>query len=140
MEEYLKLGHIELISEPDDCNSIDPLETAGIYRINYHRGGGGTGAYISKTKRKIKERIAEHKRDIKLNKETTALAKLNRIEDIEIDFTHIKKLSNYENHNYALKRESIEIIAEKQCCNLREHALIHQSWKPFVMHRRTDIK
>ena len=48
----------------------------------------------------MKEGIVEHKRNIKLNKETTALAKLNRKEDIEIDFTHIKKLSNYENHNY----------------------------------------
>ena len=124
----------------DDRDSVDPLETAIIYQINYHRQGGGTGSYIGKTKQKIKERIVEHKRNIQLNKETTALAKLNRKENIEIDFKHIKKLSNYENHNYALKRESIEIIAEKQCCNLIEHALIHQSWKPFVMHRRMGIK
>ena len=65
--------------------------------------GEGTGAYIGKTKLKIKERIAEHKRDIILNKEETALEKLNRKENIEIDFTHIEKLSNYENHNYAFK-------------------------------------
>ena len=89
------------------------METAGIYRISYCREGGGTGAYIGKTKRKIKELIAQHKRDIKLNKETTALSKLNRKEDIEIDFTHIKKLSKYGNHNYALKRESIKIIEDK---------------------------
>ena len=44
------------------------------------------GAYIGKTKGKIKELIAEHKRDVKLNKETTVLAKLNRNDDIEIDF------------------------------------------------------
>ena len=75
-----------------------------------------------------------------IKKETTALAKLNRKENIEIDFTHIKKLSNYENHNYALKRENIKIIAKKQCCNIMEHTLIHKSWKPFVMHRRTSIK
>ena len=55
--------------------------------------------FIGKNKCKIKERTTEHKRDVHLNKETTALAKLNRKENIEIDFTHIKKLSNYENHN-----------------------------------------
>ena len=58
----------------DNHNSVDPLETAGIYQINYRREGGRTGAYIGKIKRKIKECIVEHKRDIKLNKETTALA------------------------------------------------------------------
>ena len=87
----------------DDRDSVDPLEKAGIYRVNYRREGGRAEAYIGKSKRKIKERIAEHKRDIILNKEITALAKLNRKEDIEIDFTHIKKPSNYENYNYALK-------------------------------------
>ena len=87
----------------DDRDRINPLETAGIYPINYSKEEGVTRAYIRKTKRKIKQCIAEHKRDIILNKETTALAKLNRKDDIEIDFTHIKKLSNYENHNYALK-------------------------------------
>ena len=46
--------------------------------------------------------IKEH-RDIKLNKQTTVLAKLNRKEVIEIDFTHITMLSNYKNHNCALK-------------------------------------
>ena len=66
------------------------METAGIYRINYGLEGGGAKAYIGKTKYKIKECIAEHKRDIKLNKETTALVKLNRNEDIEIDFKQIK--------------------------------------------------
>ena len=42
-----------------------PLETTGIYQINYRRELGGTKAYIGKTKRKIKEHAAEHKRDIK---------------------------------------------------------------------------
>ena len=42
-----------------DYCSINPLETAGIYRINYHQKGGGTGAYIRKTKLKIKECIAK---------------------------------------------------------------------------------
>ena len=51
---------------------------------------GRAGAYIIKTKRKVKECIVEHKRSLKLNKETTVLAKLNRNEDIKIDFIHNK--------------------------------------------------
>ena len=39
----------------DDRNSVDPLETADIYRINYRREERETGAYIGKTKRKITE-------------------------------------------------------------------------------------
>ena len=109
----------------DDRDSVNPLEITEIYQINYRQKEGGAGAYISKTKSKIKECIAEHKkRDIKLNEEITVLAKLNRIEDIEIDFIHIKKSSNYKNHNYDLKHESLEIIADNQCCNFMEHTLI----------------
>ena len=76
----------------------------------------------------------------KIKQRNNSFSQINRKEDIEIDFTHIKKLSNYENHNYAFKRESIKIIAEKQCCNLMEHVLIHQSWNPFVTYKRMDIK
>ena len=109
------------------------MEIARIYRINYHREGWGTLAYIGKTKRKIKECTAEHKRDLKVNKQSTALAKQNRNKDIKIDFMHIKKPSNDENHSYALKCKSLEIIANKQCCNLREHAPIYPFCIPFVM-------
>ena len=76
----------------DDRDSVDPLEKAGIYRVNYRREGGRAEAYIGKSKRKIKERIAEHKRDIKLNKETTALAKLNRKKIFRELYTFYKAL------------------------------------------------
>ena len=65
----------------------------------------GEQEHISvKTKRKIKERITERKKDIKLNKKTTALAKLNRNKDIKIDFIQIKSVSNNENHTHLKKK------------------------------------
>ena len=40
----------------------------------------------------------------------------------------------------SLKRESLEIIADNQCFNLMEHALIQPSWNLLVMQGRKDIK
>ena len=86
--------------------------------------------FIGKNKCKIKERTTEHKRDVHLNKETTALAKLNRKENIEIDFTHIEKLSNFENHNYSfkekiskslLKNSATTLWSMRSCINPESH-------------------
>ena len=52
----------------------------------------------------------------------------------------MKKLSNYENHNSVLKWESIKIIDDKQCSNLKEYKLIHPSWNPFVMQKKKRYK
>ena len=85
-----------------------------------------TGCYIGQTKRKISKRIEEHKRDIKLNKDSTALAQLNKKTEIKIDFENTKKLANYTNQSCALYREALEIKANRDAYNTRVHAQIDE--------------
>lgn len=49
-----------------DIEKINYLQTSGIYRINFVNNEGYKGSYIGMTKRKIDDRIKEHKRDIKM--------------------------------------------------------------------------
>lgn len=53
-----------------------------------------------------------------------ALAKLNVLERIEIDFQHIKKLANNENFNNTLEREVMVIVSAHKAIYRMEHALM----------------
>ena len=90
--------------------------------------------YIGKTKRKIKKRITEHERNIRLSKGNTAIAQLNQKESIKVDLINSPKIANYINENLALKREAIEILSCEKACNTHEHASIEKGW----LHRRHD--
>lgn len=47
---------------------VNNHETAGIYKINFTDENGKQGSYIGMTKRKIKQRIKEHKDDIRFGR------------------------------------------------------------------------
>ena len=57
---------------------IDIGETAGIYKLEYIKEKNEKGCCIGKTKCKIKKRIKEHEKDIRLNKNNTAIAQLHQ--------------------------------------------------------------
>ena len=56
-------------------------------------------------------------------------------EKIEIDFNNVKKLASFNNHSYAIKRETCEIIADPDSCNLMQHAQLHPSWMKILENR-----
>ena len=98
--EALKLG-INIPIKPNsnifqqirkDRDSINPLETSGIYKLEFINENNKTGSYIGMTKRKIKDRIKEHPSDISHNRQTPALAQLNTKKKIKIYF-NVKKNS-----------------------------------------------
>ena len=91
---------------------------------------------LKKQNVKLKKRISEHERDIRLNKDNTAIAQINQRENIKIDFKTPPKIANYVNENLALKKEAIEILSCEGACNAREHALIERSWLHVL--RRKD--
>ena len=59
---------------------IEIDETAGIYRLNFINENNEKGLL------KIKKRVTEHERDMRLNKGNTAIAQLNQKTNIKIDF------------------------------------------------------
>lgn len=59
---------------------------------------------------KVEDIIKEHKRDTHLNKDTTVIASLNNKSPFTIDFNNVVKLIAYNNLNYSLLTEAIEII------------------------------
>ena len=83
---------------------IEPIETAGIYRINYIDETGKKGAYVCETKRKIIKTAREYQSDIKHERMNTALNTLSRRVNIKIDFKNLIKLANYNNTEYTLLR------------------------------------
>ena len=111
-----------------DKDRIEINETAGIYRLNFINENNEKGCYIGKTKHKIKKRISEHERDIRLNKGNTVIAQISQRENIKINFKTPQKIANYVNENLSLKREVIEILSCKAACKTREHVSIEQSW------------
>lgn len=85
--------------------------------------------YVGMTSRTIRERVREHKRDIEFNKETTALTKYTKENDIHIKYNNVK----YIDWESATKREAIKIISlEIKTCNLMEHVTLDKSWFPFI--------
>ena len=72
-----------------DRNKIDPLETSGIYRIEFNKDNE-KGFCICLTKRRIKE----HKGDICNGTEKTAVTKITLIDNININYNKTKKLAN----------------------------------------------
>ena len=85
-----------------------------------------------------KKRIEEHQRDIRLNKDSTALAQLNKKKEIEIDFKNTKKLANYTNQSCALYREALEIKSNRDACNTKQHAHIDEGWMCIM--REQDMR
>ena len=69
-----------------DRDKVDPVETSAIYRIKYSKDNK-TGHYIGLTKRKIKERVKEHKGDICNNRGKTSIAKIAQTKNISINIT-----------------------------------------------------
>ena len=57
--------------------------------------------------------MEEHERDIRLFKDNTALAQLNKKTEIDIDFQNPKKLTNYTNQSCAHYPEAIEIKTKR---------------------------
>ena len=76
--------------------------------------------------------MEEHERDIRLFKDNTALAQLNKKIEIDIDFQNPKKLANYTDQNWALYREAIKIKTNKDACNTRQHAHVDEGWIHMV--------
>ena len=44
----------------------------------------------------------------------------------------MKKIALYNNHSYAIKRESCEIVTDPVSCKFMEHAQLHLSWKKIL--------
>ena len=59
-----------------DRDLVNPLDTAGVYRIKYTDENNKEGYYIGVTKQKINERLKEHQSDIKNSKNNTAIVRL----------------------------------------------------------------
>lgn len=122
-----------------DKQKQEEKETAGIYQIKYlEKDTGKIGSYIGMTSRKIKTRIKEHMNDIKYNKETTGLTRYNKKKELLIDFQNINKLANYNNMNYAYKREAIEILTTENTCNDTTHAIIDKRWQHMLRRRKGE--
>ena len=47
----------------------------------------------------------------------------------------MKKIAPFNNHSYALKRETCEIITDPDSCNLMEHAQLHPFWMKILESR-----
>lgn len=117
------------------------LETAGIYKINYKYNNEKQGVYIGMTKRKIRERMEEHKRDLRYGKITTALSKLSTEEVLEIDFEKVEKLAEYNSTQYALTREAIEILKHSPiACNEMVHSNINDRWQHMLLEENKNRK
>ena len=54
---------------------------------------------------------------------------------IKIDFNKVKKIAPHNNHSYAIKRESCEIVTDPDSCNFMEHAQLHPSWRKILESR-----
>ena len=104
-----------------DRDPINPLDTAGVYRIKYKDENSKKDYYIGVTKQKIYERSKEHLSDIKNAKNNTAIARLALNENIKIDFNKTKKLSIYNNRTYGYYHETIEIKNNNTTYNDGEH-------------------
>ena len=91
------------------------METFGIYRIK-HNKDNKIGYCIGLIKRKIKERIKEHKGDMCNNKENTVIAKIAQTENVNINYNNTKKLANFINRIYTFCSEAIEITSNNKRC------------------------
>ena len=80
--------------------------------------------------------MEEHERDIRLFKDNTALAQLNKKVEIDIDFQNSKRLANYVKQSCTLYRETIEIKTHNDACNTRQHAQ-EEGWIHMV-HRGVE--
>ena len=59
---------------------------------------------VIQIKHKIKKRIKQHERDIRLNKNKTAIVHLHQKTNIKINFENSPKLASYVNKNITLKK------------------------------------
>ena len=65
--------------------------------------------------------IKEHKNDTHNSREKRAIVKKVLAKNININNNNTKKLSNYNNRNYAYCRETLKIVARNKACNTIEH-------------------
>lgn len=73
----------------------------------------------------IEYKIKERKRDIKLNKSSRAVVRVNNKSPLTIHFNNVEKLANYNNLNYALLRKATEIVTvHSDICNDLFHPTI----------------
>lgn len=121
---------------------IDPInndQQAGVYQIPFTKVNGPVMYYIGMTGRKFETRKKEHKADIKYNKTTTALARLNNSEPIEISFENSKIIYPSQNYQSTIIREAIEIFTRSDnVCNDSAAYNIPNIWKETL--RRTFSK
>lgn len=111
----------------------DDKEQAGIYEIKIkNQEKNEENVYIGMTSLKIKERAKQHKSDVKHQRNTTALTRKIKDGNYVIDFENVKKLADYRNKSYALKREAIEILTNGKAINEREHATIDRRWQSML--------
>ena len=83
---------------------------------------------IGLTRRKIKEKIREYKGDIWNGIEKTDIVKITLNENININYDKTRKVTNYNNRNYAYFRELTEILSNKKACNNEDHFTLHEEW------------
>lgn len=72
--------------------------------------------YIGQTKRALKTRIDEHKKDRDKEKETTALSQHLKVHKHSADFEHVKILDHERNKNKRLTLESLRIQQQIDKC------------------------
>ena len=107
-----------------DRDLINPLDTAGVYRVEYTNENSEKDYYTGVTKLIINERIKEHQGYIKNGKNNTAIERLALNENIRFDFNKTKILSNYNNKTYGYCCKTIEIKNNNRVCNDTEHLFL----------------
>ena len=101
-----------------DQDKIDPLETSGLYRIEFNKNNK---KWILLLKRKVKERIKDYKGDIHNGREEEAVVKTTLNDNMNINYNKAKKLANYNDRSYAYFPEALEIASSCKACYTIEH-------------------
>lgn len=84
-----KLSIFKLIRT--EIEKINQLTTSGIHNIKFKDSERKEGVNRGMTKRKIEERVKQRETDSRLNKNLTAISRLNSKSLIEINFNDFEK-------------------------------------------------
>jgi hypothetical protein len=110
----------------------DPLSAAGVYKIPCSCGL----AYIGTTKRSLKTRISEHRRNCRLAQtDKSAVAEHGLQDGHDIDFTETQLLANTRHYHARLNREAIEIYKHPNFNRKEEGLKLNKIWTSVI-----DIK
>lgn len=116
--------------------SLDPVPQdnfAGVYEIPYINSKGNRECYIGMTGRTFKKRRKEHEADVKYARETTALARKNNVESINILFGESRIIYRSQESFASLVRETIEIMTRKgDICNDVTSFTLPKVWTEFL--------